>query len=193
VPARLAGVEIVLRPLTPADAPVFAKWAEDPALLRTNTAVRAMTEARSSRDYSRFAGEPASVTLGVCLKDGRSLIGVVGLHDIDWRGRSARFEIFVGGDGQISGKGFRTDAARTLVDYGFRELNLHRQYVVLYENSPRGRRVFSLVGFKEEGRLRQAHYADGRYFDVLIWGLLAPEYYEAAKAAAASPTLTAAE
>jgi RimJ/RimL family protein N-acetyltransferase len=67
----------------------------------------------------------------------------------------------------------------TLCRFGFREMNLQRIGLSVYEVNPRGVRAYEKAGFKEEGRARRAHFIDGRYVDVVRMGLLARELAEA--------------
>src|SRR2546421_737803 len=60
-------------------------------------------------------------------------------------------------------RGHGTDAVRTLCRFGFREMNLQRIGLSVYETNPGGVRVYEKVGFKEEGRRRRAEFVDGRY------------------------------
>src|SRR5437879_9941124 len=53
-------------------------------------------------------------------------------------------------------RGYGTDAVRTLCRFGFREMNLHRISLHVYDFNPRGVMVYEKVGFREEGRLRRS-------------------------------------
>jgi RimJ/RimL family protein N-acetyltransferase len=105
------------------------------------------------------------------------LVGVCGLEGIEPRSRWARLGIWIGRP--YWDRGYGTDAVRTLCRFGFREMNLQRIELLVHESNPRGRRAYEKVGFKEEGRLRRAHFVDGRYIDVISMGLLAEELIEA--------------
>jgi RimJ/RimL family protein N-acetyltransferase len=104
------------------------------------------------------------------------LVGACGLEGIDGAVRSAGLGIWTGKP--YWDRGFGTDAVRILCRFGFREMNLQRIGLAVYENNPRGVRVYEKVGFKEEGRRRRAHFVDGRHIDVIVMGLLAEEFIE---------------
>jgi RimJ/RimL family protein N-acetyltransferase len=96
--------------------------------------------------------------------------------DVDVRSRSGRLGIWIGRP--FWDRGYGTDAVRTLCRFGFREVNLQRMELHVYETNPRGRGAYEHVGFKEEGRLRRAMFVGGRYVDVIVMGLLAEELIE---------------
>ncbi len=55
--------------------------------------------------------------------DGWAHIGSTGFHDVDWRCRHAEFGIMIG-DKDFWSRGYGADAVKTLVGFGFGELNL---------------------------------------------------------------------
>ena len=74
------------------------------------------------------------------------------------------------------GKGYATEAAKALTDYGFTELNLHRVYATVHPDNAASIRVLEKVGMIPEGRLREhILYRDG-YRDSLIYSILEQEW-----------------
>jgi RimJ/RimL family protein N-acetyltransferase len=104
------------------------------------------------------------------------LVGACSLEGIDAAVRSAALGIWIGA--LHWDRGYGTDAVRTLCRFAFREMNLQRVGLAVYENNPRGVRAYEKVGFKEEGRRRRAHFVEGRHMDVIVMGLLAEDLIE---------------
>jgi RimJ/RimL family protein N-acetyltransferase len=100
-------------------------------------------------------------------------VGACGLEAISPRVRKAGLGIWI--DQERWGRGFGTDAVRTLCRFGFREMNLSRIWLQVFDINPRGVRAYEKVGFREEGRLRSDQFVDGRPHDVIVMGLLAEE------------------
>jgi RimJ/RimL family protein N-acetyltransferase len=103
------------------------------------------------------------------------LLGDIQLSNIDWRFRTAHL------GGSIAcveerGQGYGTDAAHTLLRYGFDHLDLHRVTAVVAEHNTAAQRALEKLGFREEGRERQAIYCAARRWDRLIYGLLRHEF-----------------
>jgi RimJ/RimL family protein N-acetyltransferase len=63
-----------------------------------------------------------------------------------------------------------------LLKHGFEILNLNRIMLQVYEDNPRAIRCYEKVGYKHEGRLRQARYWNGEYLDILIMSVLKEEW-----------------
>ena len=99
--------------------------------------------------------------------------GVCGLENVEGRTRAADLGIWI--DETFWNRGLGTDAVRTLCRFGFREMNLARIALHVYDFNERGIRAYGKVGFREEGRLRGDQFVDGHPIDVVVMGLLADE------------------
>ncbi len=78
-------------------------------------------------------------------------------------------------------KGYATEAARSMVDFGFRELRLQRISSRCIADNLASARVLERLGFKREGRLRRNEFFKGRWWDTLLYALLAEEWQPASK------------
>ena len=108
------------------------------------------------------------------LEDDR-LIGDIGLDGIQWTHKDA----FVGiglGEREFWGKGYGTDAMRILLHYAFRELNLHRVSLDVFEYNPRAMRSYEKAGFKYEGKMRGMLHREGKRWDMVFMGILREEW-----------------
>jgi ribosomal-protein-alanine N-acetyltransferase len=73
------------------------------------------------------------------------------------------------------GRGYASEAARAVVDYGFRELGLNRIYATVFEGNTASRRVAEKAGMRYEGRMRQHVNKWGSFRDVEVYGALAAD------------------
>lgn len=103
-----------------------------------------------------------------------TLIGMVEL-EVDWSNQTAWLGIGIG-DAAYRGKGYGTDAMHLALNYAFYELNLYRVSLSVFSYNPRAIRVYEKVGFKHEGRMRSVLFRDGQRHDMLVMGVLRPEW-----------------
>lgn len=105
-------------------------------------------------------------------------IGAAGLLYINWINRAGDFSFYIGKDeSYIDDKGVAKEAATLLIDYGFKNLNLHKVWMELYEFDSKKLEFFKEeFNFKVDGRLRENCFEDGRYWDSFIISLLAKDY-----------------
>lgn len=73
-------------------------------------------------------------------------------------------------------QGYMTEAARTLVQYGFEELKLNRVEATHYRSNPASGRVMQKIGMQQEGLRRQQTLRFGRFEDCVVYGLLASDW-----------------
>ncbi len=97
-------------------------------------------------------------------------VGSVGFVDIDTANKCGEIGYWLSADFQ--GKGIITDCVRTLINYGFKELNLHRIVIKCSSQNTKSAGVPRRLGFTLEGRIREDKMVDGSFHDTLIFGLL---------------------
>ena len=82
------------------------------------------------------------------------------------------------GDKSCWGQGYGTEAMQLLLEHAFNTLNLNRVDLHVYDDNQRAIEMYKRVGFVEEGRLRDYHFREGKYFDTLIMSILRDEWIE---------------
>lgn len=119
----------------------------------------------------RFAGFSALVT-GIWYQ-GR-LVGSIGFVNIDLNSRLAEIGYWI--DAQAQGHGIMTRACRALINYAFDDLELNRIVIRCADGNRKSRAIPERLGFKLEGQLRQTIWLYDRFWDAMIYGLLASEW-----------------
>src|SRR6202020_2233503 len=110
----------------------------------------------------------------VALDDPQPLVGGINLWGGKAKDRCATIGIALGRE--YLGRGYGTDAMRVIVDYGFREMGLHRIQLGVAPFTPAGIRAYEKAGFVEEGRLRESVLHDGRWYDEVLMSVLDHEW-----------------
>jgi RimJ/RimL family protein N-acetyltransferase len=65
---------------------------------------------------------------------------------------------------------------RLMVNYGFKELNLHRIELDVFAFNTRAIRVYENIGFKREGLLRDTLFYDGEFHDTVLMSILEDDW-----------------
>ena len=115
-----------------------------------------------------------NVRLGIFINDG-TVIGDVALQDIDYQNRSCTIGL---GFHRIENrnKGYGTEAARLILEYGFNQMGIERVSANTLEINNSAKKSLEKLGFVLEGRERKAIYFGGKKYDRLNYALLAIEY-----------------
>lgn len=174
----IASERIRLRGMERADLPNFVAWLNDPEVRQGIAAFLPMSVVREEQWFEAMLKnppeeQPFSMEANI---DGKwTLIGSIGLRNIDWLSRKAEIGIMIGEKSQWN-KGYGSEAMQLMLQHSFETLNLHRIYLKVFANNPRAIRSYEKVGFVLEGRLREAHFTQGTYIDDLIMSILRPEW-----------------
>ncbi len=171
---------LVLRALDLDDAAAVAERAGDRRVARYLIAVPSPYPVSLASRWimARIAWWPQSrgITLAITARaEPQQLLGTVSLKRVA-RDERAELGYWLGADAW--GKGYATEAANALVDFGFRELGLSRIYAQVLEGNDVSCRVLEKVGMLSEG-IRRRHVRKGKKLcDVTLFGLLREEWDE---------------
>lgn len=173
---NIVGEKVALGPLSRDLLPTYLRWINDFSTLRTLAAPpKPMTMEAEVAWYERASGIDGDVAFTIYELDSWRPVGNTGLHDIDYRHRSAAFGIMIG-EPDARGKGYGTETARLMLDYAFAALGLHSVMLTVYEFNHAGRRAYQKAGFKEFGRRRQCRMMGGRLYDEIYMDCLVSEF-----------------
>lgn len=96
------------------------------------------------------------------------------LTDLDWVNRNAAVGIDVFFTSR--GRGHAKALFPMLVQYCFNTLNLERVWLLVRDHNSAAQHIYTELGFKEEGRLRNHVWFAGDWEDYIIMGLLREEW-----------------
>jgi RimJ/RimL family protein N-acetyltransferase len=173
----LVGDRVRLRSVRDDDLPTLAKWEMDAGRMVTlANRVAPPSEAAAKERIAKWsANEGDSLGFSIeTLDDPAVLVGNCGLWGASAKERCVSIGIAFGRE--HTGRGYGTDAMRVIVDYGFRELGLHRIELTVAPFNPAGIRAYEKAGFAEEGRRREAVWHDGRWYDEVLMSVLEHEW-----------------
>jgi len=105
------------------------------------------------------------------------LIGSVGFLDVNNLNQTAEIGIFIGNK-SFWGKGYGGEAMSLLMDYGFKALNLHNIFLVVFSFNQRGQKCYEKIGFKYIGKRREMINRGGKKYDLIYMDILYDEFYE---------------
>lgn len=107
-------------------------------------------------------------------KRNNKFMGYVGFKDINQKDKSAEIGYILHPDYWASG--WMTEAVDAVLDFVFRELNLHRVVGNINPSNEASRGLLLKFGFQKEAYFREDYYFAGEFLDSEIYGLLAAEF-----------------
>lgn len=173
----LIGEVVYLRALEREDlSGNYFQWFNDQEVCRFNSHGRAPNNMEKMEAYlHRAYTDPSLAVFAVIYRENDAHVGNICLQGINLTDRCAEYAIVMG-EKDYWGKGVAKEASDLLLQHGFLTLNLHRIHCGTSEDNIGMQKLAAHMGMQQEGKRRQAIFKQGRYADILEYGLLREEY-----------------
>jgi RimJ/RimL family protein N-acetyltransferase len=169
---------LLMREFVAEDWPAVLAYQNDPLYLRFYHLTE-QTEAGAKSFVNMFLDQQAELPrrkfqLALVLQKTGALIGNCGIriNDPEQGEANIGYEI----SSAYWGQGLVTEAARTIVAFGFEHLNLHRIHSWCVAQNIGSWRVMEKIGMTREGRLREREFIKGQWHDHLVYAILREEW-----------------
>lgn len=168
---------LVLRPFRVADADAVQTLANDVDVARNTLNIPHPYDRADALTWieshpgQRESGQ--AVTYAVTAPEEGGVVGAVGLI-LELEHERAELGYWIGRP--YWGRGYATEAVRSVVAWGFRALALHRIHASHFPRNPASGRVLRKVGMRHEGSLRQHVKKWDEFLDLERFGVLRSEH-----------------
>ncbi len=163
---------LVLRPFVPSDAPRVCELAGAREVAENTLSIPhpySLDDARAFIGLHEPAFRSGEMVVFAITTPGDGIVGAVGLKLEDGTG-IAELGYWVGVP--YWGRGYATEAAAAVLDYGFETLALRRIRARSFSRNPASSRVLEKIGMRHEGRLRSGIHKSGELLDAEIYAVL---------------------
>lgn len=171
----LRGESVTLRTIEEEDIDFLCDLFNDPDVwpyLGPHTPVNRVKE----REYvEEQVTDDGSVNLLICVgESGEEPAGNIGFGPATAVDGSTELGIMLAPE--FWGEGYGTEASRLLTTYALEERRMHRMVAKAIDENVGSCRIWEKLGFRQEGRLKESMYHQGRYMDVLVFAVLEDEW-----------------
>lgn len=166
---------VILRPVMAEDTDLLVTWRNNPLILDTVFEPKPVTREQHLAWYNSLQSTDKRIEFIIQLATTRKPIGRIGLTDIDYRNQKAEYSISLG-DFSEWGKGYGEEASHLILNFGFRQLNLHKIYLKVFATNQRAVQLYYKLGFELEGTLRDEIYKNGCFQDLLYMSIYRKNY-----------------
>jgi len=104
------------------------------------------------------------------------VIGHIELNDINLRNKAATLCRVLVGDPILRGKGIGPQMVKELLQIGFGQFGLHRIDLYVFDFNEAAIRCYEKVGFRKEGRIREARKIGDEYWSLYQMSILEDEW-----------------
>ena len=147
------------------DVTEFLLWSEHSSVAYTAEYLKYVESRYAVGDFFDWA---------VTLSESGKMIGTCGFAKIDTVNNSAEIGYVL--NPEYHHLGYGVEAARRVMDFGFRELGLHRIEARFMQGNEASRRVMEKLGMQFEGVARDSMHVKGRFVSVGTCAILRDEF-----------------
>ncbi len=177
----LIGEKTILRPLKMQDLSLINQWRNDLELTRQTMGIRFPKTLEMDEEWLNQVLRDKSnrnIYWGIEIKESHEFIGIASLRNIDYISGVGDFGWMIGSS-KFRGLGYGKEAENLINEYAFLVLNLRKLVRYILDYNTISLKILSNEGMsKEEGRLKEHYYFDGKYHDVVIMALFRDDYYK---------------
>lgn len=168
----IKGKHTNLRAIEEGDLEQLLEWRNKPHLRKYFREYRELSWDQQTWWYENIVLKDDKVRMFAITDLDGKLLGASGLCYINWVDRNADFSIYLGSDDMYIDDVYAIDASKSMIKYGFEELNLHRLWAEIYDFDEPKVKMFNTLGFELDGRHRETHWTNGKWCDSLFFSLL---------------------
>jgi RimJ/RimL family protein N-acetyltransferase len=176
--ALLRGSRVRLRPLERVDLPRYQELFSEPEISLHYGGLGVPENLdRLQRRFEAGEFDTTDRSLLLVIETEGTLIGTMALKNTEnFPSRSATFGIMIGDPAYLD-RSYGTEASILLLDYAFAVLGYHKINLDLFEYNARALAMYEKLGFVLEGRRRENHWSRGRFWDDILMGVTAEEWW----------------
>lgn len=169
------GLLVRLRPQNvETDFDQVMKWVNDPEITKFLKINPPITREDEMQYFQSKVGKNNEALFAIDTLDGE-FIGNMGIHNINWRSREGGTGSLIGNK-EYWGKGYGADAKMLVLYHAFYCLGLHRISSSVYDFNGRSYSCLEKTGYVREGVKRNSIFAEGKFHDRYMYGILEDEF-----------------
>lgn len=171
---------IYLRPLLLSDYVLINKWRNDPDMakfLGGNMFLFSLDREKKWIEEKIF-NDSKNLYFGICVENSDQLIGYTSINNLDLRNLKAEWGGTIIGNKEYLGKGLGRRAAILMLKYLFDQYPINKCYASCLQEHPSSVKLFSGIGFRQDGIIRDDVFKNGEFKTSLLFSILRKEFYE---------------
>jgi RimJ/RimL family protein N-acetyltransferase len=175
---KLETERLILRPLKVEDEETIYQYVKDYDIARWTINIPHPYPRDGAISFIRQAtglmDEGLCYELAILLKSNQEIVGVVSFVKVNKTHRNAELGYWVGKP--YWNKGFATEAAMRILEFGFNGLGLERIFSKCFFDNLSSRKVMEKIGMKYEGKFRHEVFKENRFIDMTYYSILKEDW-----------------
>jgi len=114
------------------------------------------------------------IIFGIINKETKELMGTISFVRINKKDNKSEIGYMIGK--KFRNKGYVTEAAKLLLEYGFKKFKFNKIYINCAKENEASKKVIKKLGCKKEALLKKDIFVGGKYHDHLINGIFRSDW-----------------
>lgn len=123
--------------------------------------------------YSNLEKSGSGMWWTIRLKENNHFCGAIGYNDLQEEHKKAEIGFWL--LPEFWGKGFVRESANAVINYIFKELDLHRLEAYVEAENENSSKALRKLGFKHEGRMVDSEVKNGLYISIDLFARINPD------------------
>jgi ribosomal-protein-alanine N-acetyltransferase len=171
VPLKIETERLILSPLKESDIPLITEYLQEKIISDNTSNIPHPYSESDARTWIKMSDDAlksnTGYTFAIREKEGK-IIGAIGLHDRGDDKAELGYWIAV----PFWNKGFATEAAAAILNFGIKELKFHKIYATHFIHNPASGKIMEKIGMQKEAVLKDHIKKEGQYLDIQMYSLI---------------------
>lgn len=165
------GLNCVMRPLEMSDVEGVMTWINDPDVVKNLQNFNKVFTIEGEAQYIlKMLSSKDDFVFSFFERGTGKYIGQGGIHQISWQNKLGRLSLII--KREYWNKKYAQEAIPLLIEYAFKELGLHKLWLMVYQTNQKGLYLYQKLGFQEEGRLIDEYFWQGHYHTMVRMAMI---------------------
>lgn len=174
----ITGNRVLIRGIEYEDLPQVYRWSNDQEIKELFDPIIEFLSFDEFVDrFNKTGKSKEHMDFTIVETETKKPIGICTLKDIDYINKNSLCTLYIG-DADSRDKGYGSEAMKLLLEFAFKDLNLKRVGLWVFDFNKMAIKCYKKCGMKVEGIMRDGVYRNGNYHDMYFMGILRHEYEE---------------
>ncbi|AQX86768.1 GNAT family N-acetyltransferase [Elizabethkingia bruuniana] len=171
VPLKIETERLILSPLKESDIPLITEYLQEKIISDNTSHIPYPYSESDARTWLKMSDDALTAKTGYTFaireKEGK-IIGAIGLHDRGDDKAELGYWIAV----PFWNKGYATEAASAILNFGIKELKFHKIYATHFIHNPASGKIMEKIGMQKEAVLKHHMKKEEQYLDIQMYSLI---------------------
>lgn len=169
---RIRGEKVILRPIQPSDTDNALLWRNDPEVVKNYIYRKPVTKEDHENWLENQVNKGLVHQFIITVIETGEDIGSVYIQHYEPDNNKAESGIYMGSNSSSYGHGYGSEAVILIKEYAFNILKLHKLIARVLSYNVASKRLHEKAGYQEEACLKEELFIDGKYHDLLLYGVI---------------------